>query len=257
MKLSALTSSLPLELPEAIAAIAELGFEWIDLPPTTDPAARRALRERGLSVACVSLERDCPAEVNLASDDGEVRNRTLAYFLQAISVTAEMDAPVAYLTPPVTEDLSDFDCWTESVLLLADHAQAHGLRLCIEHFPGRALPTVAETLEFLERMQHEALALLLDVGHCLISGEDAAQSIVDAGKRLGYLHFDDNDGAGDLHWSLLDGQLAEADIKAVLKAQKASRYKGAICIELNPTLDSPLENLRRSREILLRCAKGR
>lgn len=257
MKLSALTSSLPMPLPEAIAAIAELGFRWIDVPPTADPAARRTLRDRELQVACVGLERRPPYEVDLAADDDVLRRRSVTYFLEAIARAAELNAPAAYITPPVASNATTLGRWSESLIALADCAQTHGVRLCVEHFPRRALPTVTATLKFLDDMNHSALALLIDVGHCLISGEDAAAAVTAAGKRLGYLHFDDNDGVDDLHWALLDGRLTEAQIAAVLGAQESAAYDGALCIELNPTLEEPLENLRRSREILKRCAERR
>jgi sugar phosphate isomerase/epimerase len=257
MKLAALTSSLPMELPAAIAAIAELGFRWIDVPPTADPAARRALRDRELQVACVALERDPPYEVDVAAQDDAPRRRSVAYFLDAIARTAELNAPAAYVTPPVASDASTLGRWSESLVTLADCAETHDVRLCVEHFPRRALPTVAATLRFLDEVNHNALALLIDVGHCLISNEDAAAAVIACGKRLGYLHFDDNDGVDDLHWALLDGRLSEPQIAAVIEAQRSAEYEGALCVELNPTLEQPLENLRRSRAILLRGAQGR
>lgn len=243
-------------LPEAIAAIAQLGFRWIDVPPTADPTARRALHDRDLQVACVGLERSPPYEVDLAAEDDALRRRSVTYFLEAIARTAELNAPAAYVTPPVASDASTLGRWSESLIALADCAQTHRVRLCVEHFPRRALPTVTATLEFLDDMNHSALALLIDVGHCLISKEDAAAALIASGKRLGYLHFDDNDGVDDLHWALLDGRLTEAQVAAVIGAQQSAAYDGAICIELSPTLEQPLENLRRSRDILKRCAAG-
>lgn len=253
MKLSALTSSLPMTLPAAIEMIADLGFHWIDVPPTADAVARRTLRERELQVACVALERDLPGNVDLATEDAAVRSRSLAYFRQAIAWAAELNAPVGYFTPPVKTDQPTIDRWTESLVALADCAEAHGIRLCVEHFPRRALPTVAATLQFLDGLKHPALALLIDVGHCLISSEDAAEAVIQAGDRLGYLHFDDNDGIDDLHWALLDGRLTESQISAVIDAQRQAGYSGALCLELNSKLDRPLENLRRSRDVLHRC----
>lgn len=256
MKLSALTSSLPMPLPEAIAAIADLGFRWIDVPPTADPAARQAIRDRNLHVACVGLERDQPDGVDLAAEDNALRRRSVAYSLEAIARTAELNAPAAYITPPVASDPATRGRWSESLMELADCAATHNVKLCVEHFPRRALPTVAATARFLDEMSHDALALLIDVGHCLISQEDPAAAVTAAGKRLGYLHFDDNDAIDDLHWPLLDGRLTEEQICAVIEAQRTAQYEGALCIELNPTLEQPLDNLRRSREILLHSAHG-
>ena len=76
----------------------------------------------------------------------------------------------------------------------------------VEHFPGKALPTAAGTLEYLSRLNHPNLYLLLDTGHLQMSKEDPAAVIAAAGDRLGYVHLDDNDGEADLHWPLLDGR---------------------------------------------------
>jgi sugar phosphate isomerase/epimerase len=243
-------------LPEAIAAIADLGFRWIDVPPTADPTARQAIRERNLQVACVGLERNQPDGVDLTAEDNALRRRSIAYSLEAIARTAELNAPAAYITPPVASDPATLGRWSESLIELADCAAIHGVKLCLEHFPRRALPTVAATMRFVDEMSHDALVLLIDLGHCLISQEDPAAAVTAAGKRLGYLHFDDNDGIDDLHWPLLAGRLSETQLAGVVAAQQEVQYDGALCIELNPTLDQPLENLRRSRDILLQSAHG-
>jgi sugar phosphate isomerase/epimerase len=60
--------------------------------------------------------------------------------------------------------------------------------------------------------------MLLDVGHCLISGEDAAAVIQRAGERLGYVHLDDNDGVGDLHWPLFHGRLTREQLANAMTA---------------------------------------
>ena len=256
MKLSALTSSLPLELPKAIHAIADLGFQWIDVPPTADPAARRALLDRDLRVSCVGLEREQPPDVEFGCQDVAGRERALNYFKQAVDRTAELRAKLGYLTPPTDSDSMVLGRWSDDLLKLAEHAKGHEIRICIEHFPRRALPTVRDTLRFLKELNHSALALLIDVGHCLISGEDAAASVAQSGDRLGYIHFDDNDGVDDLHWALLDGRLTESQLAAVVDAQRQAGYQGALCIELNSSLPEPLENLRRSQQILERYVAG-
>ena len=65
----------------------------------------------------------------------------------------------------------------------------------------------AAMLAWLRQSAHPNLGLLLDVGHCLIAGEDAGAAARAAGPLLAHVHLDDNDGVGDLHWPLLSGQL--------------------------------------------------
>jgi sugar phosphate isomerase/epimerase len=91
--------------------------------------------------------------------------------------------------------------------------------------------------------------LLLDVGHCLIAGEDAAAAARDAGPLLGYVHLDDNDGAGDLHWPLLTGRLTEARLAGLAAALRETGYRGGLSLELKAPPTGRGEALRRSKEI--------
>src|SRR5262249_38415015 len=133
---------------------------------------------------------------------------------------------------------------------LADFAAGRMVRLCVEHIPGRALSTVAATLAWLKEAGHDNLFLLLDVGHCLLSGEDPAAAVAQAGSRLGYVHLDDNDGAGDLHWPLLTGRLTEGVLRSFLAALNANGYDEALTLELNPGNADPVGALKQGKELL-------
>jgi sugar phosphate isomerase/epimerase len=251
MKISAMTNSLPVTLPEAFVQLVELGFAWVDVPPAAaEDTVRRQLAECGLRVACVGLNQGQPESVDLASPDRSVRSASLEYFRQAINATVELGASVGYMVPPIDCDEATRLLWSESLVELAEYAQSQSVRVCIEHFPGRLLPTVASSLEFLRELNHDGLALLIDVGHCLISQEDPAQMVLLAGDRLGYVHFDDNDGRQDLHWPLLTGQLTGAMIRETFHALRAIQYDGAVCLELSAKLENPLENIRHGELIL-------
>lgn len=254
MKLAALSSSLPLPLSEAVDVVADLGFEWIDVPPVVGDADRARLRSRRLRVSCVGLEMNRPPNSDLASRDAAERRKALEYFATSLRSAADLGAGLAYLTPPADRGGDTLGYWKEALICLADQAAEQETRLCIEHFPGRALPTVKETLEFLEQLNHPGLGILIDVGHCLISCEDPGQAVSEAGRWLGYLHFDDNDGVGDLHWPLLRGRLSESQLTEVIATQRAVGYDEPLCLELKDSLPDPVENLRLSREIMLRCA---
>jgi sugar phosphate isomerase/epimerase len=134
---------------------------------------------------------------------------------------------------------------------LADRADELGIKLCVEHFPGTALPTVATTLGLLRAISHPNLYLLFDIGHAQISKEDPAAAIQAAGAQLGYVHLDDNDGVGDLHLGLTDGVLTEGVLQAALAALVNIGYGGEVSLELNPELEDPLTALKKSREITL------
>jgi deoxyribonuclease-4 len=253
LKLSALTSSLPVAFSDAIEPLAMLGFSWIDVPPAAATGrARRLIGSHALRVACVALEREMPAGLDLTSTNPDVRGSTMNYLCGAIEQTHALGATVAYVTPPKATDAATRNRWTDSLVRLADHAAATGVRVCIEHFPGRLLPTVRDTLEFLRSIGHGSLAIVIDVGHCLLSGEDPARAVADSGRWLGYIHFDDNDGRDDLHWPLLTGRLTEQQIRSTVAALAVAGYDGGLCLELNAKLPDPVENLRRGKALLER-----
>ena len=102
----------------------------------------------------------------------------------------------------------------------------------------------------LDRVGHPNLALLLDIGHCLISREEPADVVRRAGSRLGYVHLDDNDGQGDLHWPLLTGRLTRDGLRELGAALRSVGYRGPLSLELNPANADPVAALREGKGLL-------
>src|SRR5262249_15004041 len=138
----------------------------------------------------------------------------------------------AYVVPGSDDSAEGLARFAEACTLLADFASARMVRLCIEHCPGKALPSATATLDFLKRIGHDNLGLLLDVGHCLISREDPATVVAHAKERLFYVHLDDNDGVNDLHLPLLKGYLTEQTLRATLASLQSEGYAGGLSLEL-------------------------
>ncbi len=253
--LSTFATSLTGEFAAVLGRIAELGFTHVDLVAAVDrPAVQRdALADSGLLVSCMALGRQLPPGHSLDAADVGVRRATLALLQRQVADAALLGATTAYLVPGFDSSETAMTYFTEGCVLLADYAAARRVRLCIEHVPGRALPTATATLDWLRHIDHPHLSLLLDVGHCLISGEDAADIVQRAGPRLGYVHLDDNDGIGDLHWPLLTGRLTQQQLANVITALQAIKYQGALSLELNPTTVNPVEALRSSKRIVERA----
>jgi sugar phosphate isomerase/epimerase len=244
--LSAFLTSLPLPFAGAVATAARLGFTHVDVvaSPERSPADREALADAGVVVCCAALGRDLPAGAALDAADVGLRRRALDVVRAQIIDAAQLGATVAYLVPPVeTERLALF---AEACDLLAEAAAGRLVRLCVEHVPGRALARAADTLAWLETT-HPALGLLLDVGHCLISSEDAAAVVFGAEGRLGHVHLDDNDGVGDLHWPLLTGRLTTAHLASLAAALREVGYRGGVALELSPSNVDPVAALADSR----------
>jgi sugar phosphate isomerase/epimerase len=250
--LSAFATSLPGDFAAALTQIAALGFTHVDLVAEVERPAEHldALADSGLLVSCMALGRNLPAGHTLDAAEVGVRRATLALLERQTADAARLGATTAYLVPGTPGDESALDYFAEGCALLADYAVARRVRLCVEHVPGRALSTAARALDWLEQIGHASLGLLMDVGHCLISGEDVGDVVRRAGSRLGYVHLDDNDGLGDLHWPLLAGRLTRRQLADVIAALRTIGYRGALALELNPANPQPVEALREGKIIV-------
>jgi len=256
MELSILITSLPTPFEESLRTLVQAGFRHVDLIGKTERTdrEREALADSGLIVDCVALGRDLPAGSALDAEDLACRRRAVEGVQKQITDAAQLGARVAYVIPCKTAD--SLPAFTDSCKVLAEYAQGRMIQLCIEHFPGSALPTASGTLDWLRAQGLEDMNLLLDLGHCLISKEDPCQVTANAGDRLGYVQLDDNDGVGDVHWSLLTGALTEAKLREFLQYLRDSSYRAGVALELNPALKEPLRNIVQSKKIVEEMISG-
>lgn len=254
MRLACCTWALAGADRDVLGQIAEMGCRWIDIQPGHFTAADSlaAIEEFDLGVSCMSLGFGIPADATLDSADEETRVRAVQAALAGIERGAALGAATAYIIPGLDDSEAGLARYADSLVQMAQAASALGLKLGIEHFPGRALPTIAATLDFIGRTGEENLHLLLDVGHAQMTNEPIAEAIRRAGERLCYVHLDDNDGVGDLHWALLDGVMTEQTLADAFSTLREVGYDGAISLEISPRLPDPLDAVQRSWAITQR-----
>jgi len=212
-----------------------------------------ALADSGLLVSCAAVGRGLPEGQTLDARERSLRHAGLEQTKRHITDAARLGVTHCYVVPGHDASADGLRCFAETCAALADHAARRMVRLCVEHVPGRALPTVAATRQWLQRVGHDNLALLLDIGHCLISEEDPTQAIVQTGDLLGYVHLDDNDSVGDLHWPLLTGRLTSDLLEATLTTLELGGYEGAVTLELNPRDPDPVRALADGKRIVEQC----
>ena len=242
---------------DVLSRIAGAGFRSIDTRPDTltPEGARAGIRDLGLSVSCVAASFGLPEGAALDSPEADAAAEALAHTEKTLAYAADLGATAAYLVPGPDGSPEALSRYAHALTSAADRAGDRGLKLCIEHFPGSALPTAKGTLDFLQEVGHPNLYLLFDIGHAQMSGEDPADTVAGAGDRLGYVHLDDNDGQNDLHLSLTDGILTEDVLRRTFSALSDAGYDGAVSLELHAELLDPLDALKRSREIVRRVAQ--
>lgn len=225
--------------------MADLGFAWIDIQPqmlATD-ALRTHAAALGLRVASVGASFGLPAGAALDSEEPSARAAAVAHVTHSYTRAATLGASAAYVIPGLDASRQGLARYADSVAEAAEVAQQSSLKLCIEHFPGRALDSAAATLDFVRNVAHPNLFLLYDSGHIQMRDEDPARVIEQAGAHLGYVHLDDNDGVGDLHWALCDGVMTEDTLERTFAALAAIGYKGPVSLELSPALPDPVAAL--------------
>ena len=240
---------------DTLRTVREIGFDFIDIQPMHQRTMESQLlaQELGLRVSCVGATFGMPAGAALDHVYSSKRELAIDHVRSAIAHAADIGAEVAYVIPGSDAGPASLERYQDSLSRLAAYSADHGIKLAIEHFPGTALSTAAETLEFIRHADHENLYLLYDSGHIQMSGEDPATVIANASDKLGYVHFDDNDGVSDLHWSLLDGVMTDESLMATLRALDEIGYEGALSLELNPALPKPAKALAESQDLLMRA----
>jgi sugar phosphate isomerase/epimerase len=252
MHLSALLTSLPHAFEAAVPEMARLGFNHLDVVALSErpTAHREALADAALLVSCAALGRDLPEGQTLDAEPIAARKAALDQLKRHIVDAGTLGATHGYLIPGLDGTSAGLSRFAEACRLLADFAGQRKIALCLEHIPGRALSSAGGTLSWLDKLAHPNLLLLVDVGHCLITREDPAAVIRQAGPRLGYVHLDDNDGEGDLHWPLLTGRLEEDVVVRMVDALRATGYAGALSLELNPNNADPSAALQHGKRII-------
>jgi sugar phosphate isomerase/epimerase len=256
--LSALLTSLPLDFESGIRKLQGLGFTHVDLVglAARPPQHLETLAESGLIVSCGAIGRNLPLGCTPDAASVALRRTALEEMKRQITDIACLGGTCAYVVPVKDAGAPSVARFSEACALLADYAAGRMVRLCIEHCPGTALPTVAATLDLLDHIGHQNLGLLIDVGHCLLSCEDPAAAFLQAKDRLFYVHVDDNAGTSDLHWPLLTGRLTEELLRATLASLMEQGYTGGLSLELRAENAEPAEALRQGRELLEKLLQG-
>lgn len=257
MKFACCTWALAGPEQSILDQLAQLGFAWIDIRAIdfTADKSRDLIAAYHMQLSCVGLSFALPPGTSLDSDDQAVRAAAIVGATNGLRHAAHLGADTTYIIPGLDTSPPALARYADAITTLADQAATLGIKLCIEHFPGRALPTVAATLAYLQGINHPNLYLLFDIGHAQIAKEEPVAALHATGDRLGYVHLDDNDGQGDLHWALLDGVLTRIRLHDTLRALTKLQYKGGVSLELSPQLPDPHAAIQRSWQILLEIQK--
>jgi L-ribulose-5-phosphate 3-epimerase len=236
-------------LDDALAIIAEIGYRGVAITPdiqhlnpftsTAADVARVAKKCRDLYLA-VTIETGArflldarrKHEPTLISPEPEGRTRRIAFYNKCIAIAADLGAPVVCVFPGVDHArAARAGAWLlEGLKRTADAAAKKGVKIALEPEPGMPIETAADGLALVRELNHPALGLTIDVGHCVALGENAGESLRAAGALLWNVHLDDAKPGAHEHLQFGDGAL---DLKEVFAALRDIGYAGPANVELS------------------------
>jgi sugar phosphate isomerase/epimerase len=255
-------------LDDAARTLAAAGYDGVALTPDVhhlDPfrssaadvaAFRRLLDDLGLRALVETGARfvldparkhrpsllDAPAEAARRED----------YLARCVDLAAALSAPVVSVwsgSGPAGQDPREgFDRLVAGLSRTCRRAHDAGVRVGFEPEPGMAVETVAGWERVRDAVAHEALALTLDVGHCLATREGDPAAIFRAhAHEIAVLQVDDHRPGVHEHLAFGEGEVRWPELAA---AVRETRWEGPIEVELSRHSSEAPAIARKSREFL-------
>lgn len=214
----------------------ERGFDGIEIPVFRPEAFDAPAIRRGLERDAMQCEVSAAlvAGLSLASDDAEVRRKTVAHVTRIIETAAELGAsivagplytPVGWL-PGRRRTTDEWKRVVEAYQMLAPVLVSHGVTIAIEplnRFETYFLNTVADGLALCDAIASPRVGLLFDTFHANIEEKDVAQACRAVRPHLKHVHTSENDrgtpGSGHVDWV------------GVFAALREQQYDGWLTIE--------------------------
>jgi len=256
------TSPFTSDKVELLQKIAELGFDFVEIPVENPgdidaKALVPVLRDLNLeAVVCTAVV----GERDLSTDDPQIRQTAFDYF-EACIVLAEalgsnclagpLYAPVGKSRLP-TEALrqAEWERSANNLRQLASKAGEHGVRLGLEplnRFETDMICTVEDAKRMLADVNSPHLGIALDSFHMNIEEVDFCAAMKQAGEQLVHVQVSDSHrgvpGDGNSDWAGLREGLRAIDYKGKLSIESfspdASSLADAVCIyqRFAPTQD--------------------
>lgn len=226
------------QIADVVPHAAEMGFDLVEFP-LADPSAfdhERAhdvLAEHDLGASAVGI---MEAERDLLHDDPEIRSNAREYVRDSVDAIAALggDRLVGPLYSAVGRTWPmDAGEREETVALLVEqlaelsaYAADRSVTLCVEplnRYETSFLNTVDQTIEVVDRVDHDACQILFDTYHANIEERSLGGAIRRAGDRIGHVHACSNDrgapGNGHIEWEEVAAALDDVgyDDQAVIE----------------------------------------
>lgn len=227
------------DLMTGIKKAAEYGYDGVEIsvrnPEELDKKAIKELTETlGLEVVTIATGQSYIEDgLSLGADDSDVIEKAIERLCSIVDFAAYVGAKGVTLGGIRGKDTVDENIIAKSVKRIADYAKKYGVKIFIEpinHFEVSSIHTTKDGVRFVDNVDMENVSLLLDTYHINIEDSSIGESVIDAGNRIGLVHFADNNrlvpGSGCFNFS------------EMIHTLTAIGYKGYISVEAVPRPDS-------------------
>jgi sugar phosphate isomerase/epimerase len=238
-------------LDDAVRILADLGYDGLALTPDVHhldplratPAEVHAFRDLcealGLALVIETGARFVldPSRKHRPSllDEPEDAAQRLHFLERCVALAQELGAPVVTVWsgngPDGQTEQGAYARLADGLRRLCEHAAERGVRIGFEPEPGMLVETAAQWVRVRDAVQHDALGLTLDIGHCLANGEGDPADIIRAhADDLLVLQLDDH--LSGVHDHLAFGT-GEVDFTRVAAAVRDVAFAGPLEVELS------------------------
>lgn len=248
-------------LPEALDLIGDLGYEAVAITPDVgglDPfhlrqgevaGIRARLEDLGLAAAVETgarflLDPRRKHRPSLLEAEALDRSRRIDLYRRCVDLAADLGAGVVSLwagsAPEGEHGTLDEepshglgDRLVEGLVQVLDHARGAEVRVAFEPEPGMFVERPTGFAALLERggSALDDLGLTLDVGHCVVTGDEPVSGVVEHwSNRLAHVHLADCPRGLHQHVAFGEGDL---DLVDALDGLVGSGYSGIAAVELS------------------------
>ncbi len=205
---------------EEIETFSRLGFDYLELtmdPPMAHHTKLSAIREKiiqALAENNMGIVCHLPTFVTTADLTESLRQASVNEMRRSLDVAASLGAKKIVFHPSMVTGMGAFVMDTvrkhafDFICEMADAAKRLNVTLCLENmFPRCRLGVEPDDLAQIFNVV-PALKLTLDTGHANIGdrrGRRLREMVSRFGKRIGHLHFSDNQGSVDDHLAVGQG----------------------------------------------------
>lgn len=250
---------------EAIRKIAELGFRGVDLAiwdvdEWPDSRVKRIKDETlipyNLKVPSICFNDPVTFyKPGYSNPDEKIRRDIVRRAEKSMKVANELGSRVIAIWPgsdPVPKR-GYWNAWRyfiDTVIQIARKARDYGMLVALEYKPENIIYNVDSTLRAIEQISMDNVGALIDTGHAIIAKEDLETAVDMLGRKLFFVHIDDN--PGDWDRDMPPGTVH--NFEPFIRALRDVGYDGFLSLDLFS--EDPVADAKRSKEYLERIIRS-